>query len=404
MAQAVSPFRVSFALGYVGFKLLIGQGLRRQRTVFFLQVGAIALSSGAALLILILSYSFRTTIAERLYGYFGGLWIKYYAEAQETAPKPIEKVYVEGLLYRTEPAIHLPMLIEGRGTAYAGVDVVAVEASWWKNPLWQQALIQPIHEWTGENGVVLSRRLAQRLGIRIGDEVILVWLADPPRLRRLPVLSLYDAKIDEIDRQIVFVPLPLAQVLLGWDSTQIQIAHLFFSDPTQQTSIAEAIVERLPHFYEILPIEQIFPDIFGWLGLIEQNVQVILGIVLGLSIFAVASGFLVLQFSQRLRYEILWSLGAQPIHLRMIALYQAIFSVLLGTVIGIGWSSLLLWTQWQWEWFRLDPENYLLPAVPVQWYLSAYGYVMGTSIVIGGLISVLAYPRRRALRLLTQAE
>lgn len=366
-------------------------------------MGAIALSSGAALLILTLSSSFRTVITDKLYAYFGGLWVQYYASEQEAHPRPVERRYLEQLPVQVEPAIHLPVLIEGTGQRYEGVQLVAVERSWWERTLWRD-LVEPPREWQEESGIVLSRRLAQRLGVSTGDRVTIVWLAEPPRLRRLPILALYEANMEEIDRQVAFIPLALGQRLLGWDSTQVQVGHLFFSPPDAQERLAEAVADQLPTFYEVVPVENIFPDIFGWLGLIEQNVQVILGIVLGLSFFAVASGFLVLQFSQRLRYEVLWALGATPAQLWSVALLQSVFSIFLGMVIGVGWASILLWTQAQWGWFRLDPENYLLSAVPVRWDRDPYLYVGLAGMLLAIVLSGLTYPRRRTLRLLAQAE
>lgn len=403
MAKVIPTFRSLQAFGYLARRLLIGYGLRRQRFIFFLQIGAIALSSGGALLILILSQSFRSVITERLYAYFGGLWVQYYAAEQEVHARPIDRRFLEKLPVHTEAAIHLPVLIEGAEQRYEGVQLLAVERSWWERTLWR-TLTPPPKVWEEESGIILSQRLAQQLGVSIGDQVTVVWLAEPPRLRRLPVLSLYDAQMEELDRRVAFVPLALGQRLLGWDSTQVQVGHLFFTRADQQEELAEKAAEALPTLYEVVPIENIFPDIFGWLGLIEQNVQVILGIVLGLSFFAVTSGFLVLQFSQRLRYEVLWVLGATPQQLWQIALWQALFSVMIGYLLGMLWSSLLLWSQAQWGWFRLDPENYLLATVPVQWDWRPYMYVGAISVLLAVGLSSLIYSRRRALRLLTQAE
>lgn len=403
MAKVISALRSLQAFGYLARRLLVGYGLRRQRFVFFLQIGAIALSSGGALLILTLSQSFRSVITERLYAYFGGLWVQYYAAEQEVYSRPIDRHFLGKLPTQVEAAIHLPVLIEGAEQRYEGVQLLAVERSWWERTLWR-ALTPPPEAWEEESGIILSRRLAQQLGVSIGDRVTVVWLAEPPRLRRLPVLSLYDAQMEEIDRRVAFVPLALGQRLLGWDSTQVQVGHLFFTPNKLQDEIAEKAADVLPTLYEIIPIENIFPDIFGWLGLIEQNVQVILGIVLGLSFFAVTSGFLVLQFSQRLRYEVLWVLGATPRQLWHIALWQALFSIMIGYLLGMLWASLLLWSQAQWGWFRLDPESYLLAAVPVQWDWRPYVYVGGIGTLLAVLLSGLIYSRRRTLRLLAQAE
>lgn len=383
----------------------MGQGLRRQRLIFLIQIGVVALATASALLILTASYSFRQAITQRLHSYLGQFWLRYYGEEQENRPLPIDRAYVENLRRagcRIESAIHLPMLIESGTGRYEGLNLVGVEASWW-HTAWGEALSQPMSAWGGDTMVVLSRTLAEQLGVKVGDKITSIWLADPPRLRRLRIGALYQVGLDEIDRYIGFIPIEMAQRLLGWDSTQVQVAHIFPSRPVSD-SLIQAVTLKLPYLYELIPVEAIFPDIFDWLGLIDQNVQVILGIVLGLSFFSGASAFLVLQFAQRLRYELCWALGASARRLWSLTFFQACMV----TGIGMGAGTLIalgfLGSQALWGWIRLDPENYLIPTLPVYWHNGYLWAVIGVGGVGAFLLTLMAYPRRRWVRLLTQTE
>jgi len=382
-----------------------GLGLRRQRVIFFLQVGLVACSVAGTVLLVGLSQAFREAITQRLYQYMGRFWVRYYGEEQESRPLPIDRSSlqkldsIEGVV--TVPAIHLPVLIESEARRYEGLTLLAVAPTWWQKTAWKNLLTQQGMPLEGDTVVVLSQTLAQRLGVQIGERVTLLWLSDErPRLRRLQVAALYQAHIEEIDRHVGFVSLSMGQKLLGWDTSQVQVGHVFASG----NGSAEELAEGLPVFYEILPIESLYPDIFDWLGLIEQNLQVILGIVLALAFFSVASAFLVLQFAQRLRYEVLWALGARPRQLLGITLWQAVFSVGVGTLLGEGIAALLMAGQDRWAWIKLDAENYLLPVLPVSWEAKPFLGVAAVALSLAGVLSVLAYPRRRQVRLLAQAE
>ncbi|MEN2992646.1 MAG: ABC transporter permease [Bacteroidia bacterium] len=402
MASALSAFH----LAHLSWRLLLGQGLRRQRLIFFLHITSIALGAGSALLILTLFDSFQRAIVGYLYDAVGALWVRAYGEEQESRPLPIEKPYVRALAgssVRAEPAIHLPVLLQGKGERYEGVQLISVAPSWWQGR-WAE-WVRPLPQaWVGEGKIVISRKLSQRLNLQLGDKATVVWLADPPRLRRLTVVGLYEARLDEIDRQIAFVPLELGQRLLGWDSTQIQIGHLFVQSSQDLDQLAEALSQRIPITYEITPLTAIFPDIFDWLGLIRQNVQLILLLVGAVSFFTVAAAFLVLQMAQRLRYEVCAALGARSWQLWSLALYQALFSVAIGVGLGAGLVSLFLLSQQVWEWVRLDPENYLLSTLPVYWNWRAYGYVGGGALGLAVLLTAVAYPYRRVVRILSQVE
>ncbi|MCS6789439.1 MAG: hypothetical protein NZ580_00445 [Bacteroidia bacterium] len=403
MAQRLSPLRLSLAL--LAWRLLLGTGLRRQRLIFSIQIGAIAIGSGGALLVLVLFDSFQHAIQHSLTQYSGAIWIRYYAEERLSQLQPIEKDWLHRLSssqWRIESAIHLPVLIESQHKKYEGVELIGVEPSWW-HTAWRNLIDTPITEWQGEV-IVLSRTLAQRLGVQKGDKVIMAWLADPPRLRVLRVHALYQANLDEVDRHVAFVPLPLVQKLLGWQADQVEIGHLFLQTPLDSDSLADALSWQLPYTYELAPIEVIFSDIFDWLSLLQQNVQLILGIVILLSFFSVASGFLVLQLVQRLRYELCWVLGATAGQLWQLTLWQAVGALGIGMSIGIGVASLLLWGQDAFQWVKLDPENYVLTEIPIRWQPDPYLYVLGVGAMIAVILGVLAYPWRRKVRLLSHAE
>ena len=404
MATFVSSLRAHFRIGPLARKLLLGQGLRRQRLIFGLQVGVIALAACAGVLVLDVAYSFRQAITERLYGYMGGLWIRAYGEEQESRPLPLDIRDLPPLPgLKAEAAIHLPMLLEGPGQRYEGLNLVAVAPTWWQTP-WKDLLSTPPTLWQGDSLIILSKTVAQKLGVRVGDRLTALWLADPPRVRRLRVVALYEAHIDELDRYVGFVPIELGRTLLDWGPTQAHTLHLFLTVPTSPDSLAEALSWQLPYNYEILPVETVFRDIFDWIGLIQQNVEVILAIVLGLSFFSAASAFLVLQMVQRLRYELCWALGAQRSQLWFLTAYQATFSLSLGVLIGEGLAALLLYSQQRWEWIQLDPESYLIPTIPIYWYGSAFVAVAGVGIGLALPLTLIAYPRRRLVRLLAHTE
>gem|GEM_PF-1195457 len=409
MAKVVSAFRGLIGLIGLSWRLVWGLGLRRQRMIFFLQVGLVTCSVAGTVLLLSLSQAFRGAITERLYQYMGRFWVRYYGEEQESRPLPLEKPFLAKLESMggvvVVPAIHLPVLIESAARRYEGITVLAVAPSWWQKTAWKALLTEQGLPLEGDSVIVLSQTLARRLGVRIGDPVTLLWLGNEhPRLRRLHVAALYQAHLEEIDRQVGFVALSMGQALLGWDSTQVQVGHLFVSGGGSVDSLAEAWSTNLPVFYEMLPIESLYPDIFDWLGLIEQNLQVILGIVLALAFFSVASAFLVLQFAQRLRYEIAWALGARPLQLLSITLGQAVFSVGVGVLLGEGIAALLLAGQERWAWVQLDAENYLLSVLPISWEGRPFYTVAGVALGLAAVLSFLAYPRKRHVRLLSQAE
>jgi lipoprotein-releasing system permease protein len=301
---------MSFAHISLAFRLLVGTGWRRQRLLFLLEVGVVSLAVLGAILTLVLSHSFERAITEKLYNYLGAFWVRSFAQEVESEPRPLTRpsLNIESSFgARVVGAVHLPVLMESAQAPYEGVQLLAVEGAWFEG-MWRSALQKPLPAWQG-HVAVLSERLAQRLQVKVGDEVIIAWLSDPPRFRKLKVIALYHSGLEEIDARIAFVPLEVGQALRRYAPDQVQVLHVFLASLSDFGAVLEALQENLSIDEEIVPIDYLFRDIFDWLGLIRQNVSLILSIVVGLSFFVAVSAFLVLMLTARVRFQVLRSLG-----------------------------------------------------------------------------------------------
>jgi len=383
------------SIAHIGlaFRLLLGTGWRRQRLLFLLEVGVVSIAVAGAILTLILSRSFERAIYEKLYGYLGAFWIRSYGQEVESEPLPISLETIDTLTLRQVRwvgAIHLPVLMESARAPYEGVQLLAVEARWFAG-MWRTVLSQPVSEWKGAV-VVLSEKLAQRLQVRVGDEVIIAWLSDPPRFRKLKVIALYHSGLEEIDARIAFAPLEMGQALRRYAPDQIQVAHVFLDSLADTGPILEILQDHLPTEDEIVPIDYLFSDIFDWLRLIRQNAGLILAIVVGMSFFVGVAAFLVLMLTARMRFQVLRYMGMSRQGLWGMVLIQAVGVVGMGAVIGGLLAGGLLFLQNRWGWVRLDPESYLIEQIPVYWYGMPFVYAGLGALILAVVMGIWVAP------------
>ena len=101
-------------------------------------------------------------------------------------------------------------------------------------------------------------------------------------------------------------------------------------------------------------IEQLNPQIFEWLGLLDMNVWVILFLMIGVAGFTMISGLLIIIIERTNMIGILKALGADNFTIRKTFLWFSVFLIgkgmLWGNVIGI---------------LKLDPESYYVDTVSV---------------------------------------
>ena len=117
--------------------------------------------------------------------------------------------------------------------------------------------------------------------------------------------------------------------------------------------------------YCVLNVEQLNPQIFAWLGILDVNIWVILILMTGVAGFTMVSGLLIIIIERTSMIGVLKSLGANNLTIRKLFLWLAVFLIgkgmLWGNVIGLAFYFIQKW----FGLFRLDPETYYMDTVPV---------------------------------------
>lgn len=166
--------------------------------------------------------------------------------------------------------------------------------------------------------------------------------------------------------------LNLVNRLNGWKLEQVTGVELQVKnyDKLEDTTYEIAVdtdnqQDELGGVYYVRNIEQLNPQIFAWLDLLDLNVWVILILMVGVAGFTMISGLLIIIIERTNMIGILKALGANNFTIRKTFLWFAVFLIgkgmLWGNVIGLAFCIL----QAQFGIFRLDPETYYVDTVPV---------------------------------------
>ena len=117
--------------------------------------------------------------------------------------------------------------------------------------------------------------------------------------------------------------------------------------------------------YCVLNVEQLNPQVFAWLSILDLNIWVILILMIGVAGFTMVSGLLIIIIERTSMIGVLKSLGANNFTIRKLFLWLAVFLIgkgmLWGNVIGLAFY----FVQKGFGVFRLDPETYYMDTVPV---------------------------------------
>lgn len=222
------------------------------------------------------------------------------------------------------------------------------------------------------NQVVVSKAIADKLKLKLGDKIYTYYIQGDVRARRLTVKGIYRTNFSEYDNLFLLTDLYTVNRLNNWKEGQVSGAELQVHDydRLEETTYRIAVdtdnqKDTLGGTYYVQNIVQMNPQIFAWLDLLDLNVWVILILMIGVAGFTMISGLLIIIIERTQMIGILKALGANNLTIRKVFLWFSVFLIgkgmLWGNAIGIAFCLL----QSRFNIFKLNPETYYVDTVPV---------------------------------------
>jgi lipoprotein-releasing system permease protein len=220
--------------------------------------------------------------------------------------------------------------------------------------------------------VIISKKIADMLRLKTGDSFAMLFIQDPPRMRKFTISGIYETSLDEFDKMYVFCDIGHIKRLNGWKEDQVSGFEVFINDfdklDEMTAEVRDAIGYKITEEdtkFKVTNIRIRYPQIFDWLNFQDINVVIIILLMLIVAGFNMISGLLILILEKTNMIGVLKSLGAEDITIRRMFLYQAAYLIgkglLWGNLVGIGLAYLQLKTGL----ITLDPSSYYIKTVPV---------------------------------------
>lgn len=223
------------------------------------------------------------------------------------------------------------------------------------------------------NKIVISKMMANKLHLKVGDKIYSYFIGNDVRARRFIIAGIYQTNLTKFDENIVFTDLYTTVHLNGWENDQASGAELTIQDFNKINEVEQIIINKVnrtvDHYGETYSSETIQegnPQIFSWLDLLDLNVWVILGLMVCVAGFTMISGLLIIILERTQMIGVLKALGAKNRTIRHAFLWFSVFVIgkglLWGNIMGIGIVILQQLTGI----VKLDPQTYYVNIVPVE--------------------------------------
>ena len=225
---------------------------------------------------------------------------------------------------------------------------------------------------TEANEVLLSTELATQLQLHVGDNFLCYFVQDDLRVRRLYITGLYNTCMSEMDKVFVLGDIALVRQLNAWKENQVSGIEVLVDDLRQLENTTHDVyfltANRLDENGNALytqNLQQMNPNIFGWLDLLDMNVVIIIILMLCVSGFSIVTGLIILILDSVQLIGTLKALGADNQFVRRIFIYQAIMLIGKGMLWGNAIGLVLCALQYFTCAIPLDAASYYVSYVPM---------------------------------------
>ncbi|MDR1274427.1 MAG: ABC transporter permease [Odoribacteraceae bacterium] len=246
---------------------------------------------------------------------------------------------------------------------------------------------------TASNGILLSANAAGYLRVSPGDRLTAYFVDDPRRPRPFVVRGVYRTGFKEYDDVMALVDKRHLTRLNGWEAGDASGIAVALADPGRAREMAARITASLEETRgdcEARTLEEMAPQIFDWLKLLDMNVWIIVILLVTVAGFNMVSGLLILILDKTALIGILKALGCRDFSTRRLFLYIAAGLVARGML----WGNLLAFAlggvQYCFHVVALDPETYYMSTVPL--FFNVWHVVLLNAGVMAVTVLVLVAP------------
>ncbi|NJL29757.1 MAG: ABC transporter permease, partial [Thermoanaerobaculia bacterium] len=255
----------------------------------------------------------------------------------------------------------------------------------------------------GLPSVLLGAELERRLGVVEGDVLRLVVLSfgeSRPRFRYRSVRAggSFSSGFAEFDASWVLLDRQVLEALRGEEG--FNLLELKLADPAATERIATEIESILGPEYVVSDWKRLNRDLFAALALQERVLFLVLGLIVFVSTFNVASTLVILVRERMRDVGVLGALGLEPAQLWWTFASYGLLLGAAGTVLGVAIGSAAAWVLTTFELVSFGPEVaaiYFIDSVPFRVELGDLAAIVGFALAVTLLACML--PALQAARL-----
>ena len=336
---------------------------------------SIAMGLGVMIVSFAILQGFRNEIQSKIFSFGAHLQVSRYDTNNSLEVAPIGAPSIEKRLHqfpqvKTVQSYAYKTAIIKTSDEVLGVVVKGIDEKEGRSPMRQNMVAGEFLHFPADSAstdVLLSRKMANKLSLKVGSEALFYFIQNPPRIRRFRVSGIYQTGLDEFDEAYVVGDIRQIRELNAWPDSLVGGLEVVLKDFKRLDRTADQLYEALPYDLKIDKITEQYAQLFDWLQLLNRNVIIFLVLIIFVATFNMVATIFIMILERTNMIGVLKALGSTDNQIRRIFFFRGLSltvrGMLIGNAVGLGFCAI----QYFFKVIPLDPENYYMDRVPIFW-------------------------------------
>lgn len=241
--------------------------------------------------------------------------------------------------------------------------------------------------------VILSSAVAQKMEVGVGDRIEMLFVdQDDGLLRdRFAVSGIFKTGLDVVDNMLVISDIRNVERFYADGKNSVTGYELWLEGDYDEAMLQSTLNDNLTELYfsheinaEAFTMQQIHPNLFGWLATHDVNALFITVIMIVVALLNMTTALLIIVLERQRMIGQLRAMGMSRGSVVRVFVYRALFIVLRGVLWGSVVGVVLVVIQHLFGVVPLPSEGYILSTVPaaICWQLWIIAIVVASGVTM----------------------
>ena len=217
--------------------------------------------------------------------------------------------------------------------------------------------------------ILLSEMLINSLQLKLNDTILATFIKSEesklPSNRKYIISGIYNTGFSQFDKNMMIGDIKEVQNLNNWSENEIGGFEVILENLQEISIKGDQIYNEIDSTLNSKTIVEMYPNIFEWIQLFDNNVWFIIAIMILIAGINMITALLVLILERVQMIGILKALGSNNYSIQKIFLYNASYLILKGLFWGNVIGLSILFMQYYFKIITLNPETYYVSTMPV---------------------------------------